>query len=158
MQTKILLLTAFALLALAPPLVGDGPQQLCLCEFVAPTYSQGARLIRAEASVLVIVKVHDDGTISEIWPPGSEMTSEGPINGMSRQSLLAGGPFEVVKKWKFCPGGGDRYVPIHFEFKLTEPAVKGWAPTQVSFHAPATVEITTARFEGEIQRTDHPRQ
>jgi hypothetical protein len=58
----------------------------------------------------------------------------------------------VLKNWKFCAGGGDRYVQITFQFKLTDPPEKGWAPTDVSFHAPATVEISTAYFLGE--RTD----
>jgi hypothetical protein len=145
----------FATLALARPLAGEGEKQMCLCEFVAPVYVQMARMMHVQGTVLVIVKVHDDGTIAEIWPPGTEMTLQGPVTEMPKQfpqSILAGGPFDVVKKWKFCAGGGDRYVTITFEFKLTDPAVKGWAPTHVRFHAPATVEISTAQMEGELQR------
>jgi hypothetical protein len=156
MKTTIAFAMMFASFALGQPLAGDSPQQMCLCEFVAPTYPPIARSARVQGTVLVIMKVHDDGTVAEIWPPGTEMTPQGPVTGMSTQgmqNILAGGPFEVVKKWKFCAGGSDRYVPITFDFKLTEPGAEGWAPTHVSFHAPANVEITTARLE-RIDRSD----
>jgi hypothetical protein len=153
-KIKIVLTMALAAFAFAGPLAGDGAlrTQMCWCEFEAPAYRNLARMNRREGTVLVIVKVHNDGTIAEIWPLGTEMTPEGPFTGIHMGSLLDFRPSELLKNWKFCAGGGDRYVQITFQFKLTDPPAKGWAPTHVSFHAPATVEISTAHILGE--RTD----
>jgi len=60
-------------------------------------------------------------------------------------SIFTGDALSAVKKWRFCPGPEGREFDIYFVFKLTEPGIDGWAPTQVSFHSPATVEISTAR-------------
>jgi hypothetical protein len=89
-KTKTVLVMMFGAVALARPLAGDGAQQtqMCLCEFEAPTYGNLARMTRVQGSVLVIVKVHDDGTVAEIWPLGTEMTPDGPFSGIPKSSLL----------------------------------------------------------------------
>jgi Gram-negative bacterial TonB protein C-terminal len=120
---------------------------MCLTEFVAPKYSRIARTAVLQGTVVVKVKVHACGEISEIWPPGTVVGPSGdaqltpdPIKGM-----LEGSSVDAVKKWRFCPGPEAREFDITFVFKLTEPGVEGWAPNGVSFHSPSTVEISTAR-------------
>jgi len=65
MLTKALLVGLLALSALSRPVASDA-NQMCLCEFAAPRYSPIARTAVLQGWVLVKVKVHADGEISEI--------------------------------------------------------------------------------------------
>jgi hypothetical protein len=122
-KKTFLIVALIALLTWPWSLAGEAEQDLCLCQFVAPEYVQLARMVRVQGSVEAKVKVHADGSITEISPPVSNF-------------MLAGQVSKILNDWRFCPGGEDRYVNITFIFKLTEPAVNGWAPTKVSFARP----------------------
>jgi Gram-negative bacterial TonB protein C-terminal len=148
MPIKLSLVLLLALTALTRPTASEAKPEMCLCDFVAPKYSRIARTASLQGSVVVKVKVHADGETSEIWPPGTVISPSGDIGqstppGVS--TILAGESVSAVKKWRFCPGPEGREFDITFVFKLTEPGIDGWAPTETSFHGPATVEISTAR-------------
>jgi hypothetical protein len=148
--TKCVLVGFLALSAMMRPVAGDAKEQICLCEFVAPQYSMIARTAQIEGSVTVKVKVGADGTITEVWPPGTVVTPAGDIvqspSASANDNYLAGVSVAALKKWRFCPGPVGREINIVFVYKLTEPGSKGWTPTEVSFHASAVVEISTARI------------
>jgi hypothetical protein len=148
--TRVVLAGILGMSALVRPLVGDAKEQMCLCEFVAPTYSMIARTAQIEGSVTVKVKLGADGTITEVWPPGTVITPTGDVvqspSANANDNYLAGASVAAVKKWRFCPGPAGREINVVFVYKLTEPGREGWAPTEVSFHAPAVVEISTARI------------
>ena len=148
MSIKLSFVLLLALTALSRPVASDAKPEMCLCDFVAPRYSPIARAAVIQGSVVVKVKVHADGEISEIWPPGTVITSTGDIAQAplsANDNYFAGASVAAIKKWRFCPGPADREIDVVFVYKLTEPGRDGWAPTEVSFHSPAVVEISTAR-------------
>jgi hypothetical protein len=148
MPTKLIFVGLVALSALSRPVASDTKPEMCLCEFVAPRYSPIARTAVGEGFVTVEVKVRASGEISEIWPwhivsgPGGDT---GQPSSPDVTAIFTEDAVTAVKQWRFCPGGDEREFDIAFVYKLTEPGVDGWAPTQVRFHAPATVEVSTAR-------------
>jgi hypothetical protein len=148
MPTKLIFVGLVALSALSRPVASDTKPEMCLCEFVAPRYSPIARTAVGEGFVTVEVKVRASGEISEIWPwhivsgPGGDT---GQPSSPDVTAIFTEDAVTAVKQWRFCPGPEGRKFNITFVFELTEPGIDGWAPTEVSFHSPATVEISTAR-------------
>ena len=150
MLTRFVLAGILGMSALVRPLAGDVKEPMSLCEFVAPRYSMLARTLQMGGSVTVKVKVGADGTITEVWPPRTVIAPSGDIGqappAPGANSYFEDGSVAAVKKWRFCPGPAGREIDVMFVYKVTEPGRDGWAPTEVSFHAPAVVEISTARI------------
>ena len=110
---------------------------MCLCKFVAPTYSRLARTAGWEGTVLIRVVYGPAGVpkkVDLVSPP------LGPY-ATFRESALS-----VVKEWRFCPTDGhDHEITITFRFRLKDgkpTETDEWSPTEVSFEPPATINIS----------------
>lgn len=123
----------------------DRDQDLCVCEFVAPTYPTLARQARTQGVVHLEVAVDSAGAPNEINLVNDE-TPQSPHSPMLQRASV-----DAVKQWRFCssPHSSNRNGSIvTVIFKLNEKSgppeySDSWSPTDVSFQPPATVTVTT---------------
>jgi TonB family protein len=139
-----LIVFAAGLIWAAPRPIAESDQQLCICQFVAPTYPPVARLARMQGSVAIKAMVDATGKTLEIEALRDETMPIGTAQILQRAAM------EAIQKWRFCsPSATSKSskIVITFKFRLsndaTPRAADQWYPTDVSFQLPATVEITT---------------
>ena len=104
------------------------PTRICVCTFVAPTYSALARQVGIQGTVHLKVQVDSTGTPGNL----SVVTVDHPI----LQELAT----TAVKKWRFCPpptAGATSEVPLTFIFKFDGKPTESWWPTNVIFDGAA---------------------
>lgn len=109
-------------------------QEMCLCKFVAPKYPPLARRILTGGGV-VRVRVFFDST----GEPREVSALEGHM-------LLERYVVDAVKEWRFCPSldkSKNHEMTVTFRFRLQGKGTDEWAPTEISFQSPATVDIIT---------------
>jgi len=141
---KTLLTILAALVVLAPSVSPDeANQEMCLCEFVAPTYELVAHFARIQGVVRVEFGLDADGV------------PEDPKVLESAHALLSELALNAIKGWRFCPSSvrpDQGRMAITFRFKL-EGEAPGWAPTKVVFDgSQALVEVTTPMTTATLQR------
>jgi TonB family protein len=133
---------AFVVWAMPQPLA-EPDRQICICKFVAPTYPTLARLAHMQG--IIRIKTNLDSTGS---PQDIEALQDVTMQPTTKAILQRAG-IDAVRKWRFCPSGDSKQstIIITLEFKLLVDTklrtADQWYPTDVSFQAPATVEITT---------------
>lgn len=136
------LMAAALFMILVQPLAAD--DELCLCRFVAPVYAPFVRQVNVEGVVRVAVVLDSTGS-----PTVVNALQNGPLP--DRTDALRRAAVEAVKQWRFCAQQGNekKTVILTFNFKLREgppSSTDKWAPTEISFRPPATVDITTTAF------------
>jgi TonB family protein len=110
------------------------PQDVCLCKFVAPEYSAIARHAVMQGAVHLRVVVNSAGIVQLT----TILDQANRILGESAQN--------AVRNWKFCQSSGrpqSRTVTVTVSFVLHGSPTEEWAPTAVTFEAPATVTVST---------------
>jgi TonB family protein len=132
----------FGFLAAQPS--SDSERAMCLCRFVAPRYSAIARQAVIKGDVHLQVDVASDGTPTNI-------TILDQANRILGESAVT-----AIKDWRFCPllQKESHRIVVTFRFELDGEPTQKWAPTSVSFDAPATVIISTP--SGATLQSDMP--
>jgi len=111
----------------------DANTDMCLYEFIAPTYAPIARQANIRGTVRLRVKLDSQGTPSEVTvlEEGHPILRESAVN--------------AVKKWRFCAAGKTdeaHDIELIFIFKLEGKPTQSWLPTEVSFNSSGIVSIT----------------
>ena len=118
-------------------------EKVCLCQFVAPRYSPIARAARIQGTVRLTVDVDPQG----------EPVSVSAVEG---DPILAEAAALALRNWKFCPPEAreNRHLTITVQFKLDGKSTNDWAPTDVTFRPPATVEVVAPPAIGQVGPPD----
>jgi TonB family protein len=141
-RITLAIVAAFLVWAM-PQALAEPNQQMCLCEFVAPTYPPLARLAHMQGIIRIKTTIDSAGSPQDI-----EVLPDETMQPTAKGILQRAG-IDAVRKWRFCPSGDTKQstIVVTLEFKLlvdTKPRTADqWYPTDVSFQSPATVEITT---------------
>jgi TonB family protein len=134
---RIVVIAAAALFVWPIPASPVPRMGMCLCQFVAPTYSRLARTAGWQGKVLVRVRYNSDGIPSTVDVPGPTLDSRASF----RDAAVS-----AVKQWRFCrAAGSNKELTVTVNFRLKggpTREVDEWSPTEVSFEPPATVTIT----------------
>jgi TonB family protein len=131
---KRMLITLLAILAvpMPGPHLAEAGNPMCLCKFIGPRYSPVARVARIQGVVQVKVSIDPAGN-----PGDMSVLEEG-------HPLLQEAAIRALKNWRFCPpppASAPHEITVLFRFRLDGNGTDAWAPTEITFQAPATVEI-----------------
>lgn len=140
----ILIVIAGILMWAVPRPLAEADYQVYPCEFVAPIYPPLARLSRTQGDVSIQANIDSSGR-----PVGIEVLHDTAHS--SNAEILERAAVTAIRMWRFCPTSSDQLnqktIVILFQFKLVvDPKPRNtdeWFPTNVSFHSPGTVEIST---------------
>ncbi|MFZ0884598.1 MAG: energy transducer TonB [Candidatus Acidiferrales bacterium] len=110
---------------------------------MAPTYPTLARLAHMQGSIRIKTTVDPTG-----HPQDMEVLQDGNMQPAAMAILLRAGT-AAMRKWRFCASGNSNQstIVVTLEFKLlVDPKLRTadqWYPTDVSFQAPTSVQIST---------------
>ena len=108
--------------------------EMCVCKFVAPLYAPIARTAQIQGTVRLKVTVKADGSPDQI-----NIVEEG-------HPILRAEAEKAVRQWKFChlpdlENERELIVTVKFAIGEKSEATNSWAPTDVTFESPGTVEV-----------------
>lgn len=149
MKTKLAIGFLLFLVAVSGGASQETEEKTCVCQFVAPQYSEFARHLNFQGAFQLRVDVDAAGTPDKI----SDVESR--ANDGTGTQFLRIAATDALRKWRFCPGQQprqERSIIVTFRFVLQKPKEKTkqwsdkWSPTEVVFTSPATVVIKTQAF------------